>query len=498
MQSHPAIAHLAKSATTEADSSSDSHKLWTDKWHPSRADHVLGNEEQATFLRQWLSALEVHFDPAHEVNNADQSQDSGRVRQTKESAIIGKRGTKRRNIIRAVEKRPGRKRQRIDSDDDDDSWIVDSDDIEEDESQTVETLEEAEKPLETRPRSSHRFSGQNPVPNRAFDRLTNTILLSGPRSSGKTSAVYACAEELGWEVFEVYPGVGKRSGANLDNLVGEVGKNHLVRKRRFRNVRSGTNTKADGSLTSAFARGKEKEMLDDHREGSPPAARFIEELDDPPMEVHQSHETLPRQSLILLEEVDILFKDDTNFWGSLINLIRDCKRPVILTCNDTSLVPLAELPLQNVLNFRPCPTPVATSFLLALCCAEGYLLERDAISRFYEHPGSLDATGDLRQAIHNLQFWCPEKTQGGWTARCYQDSLETEDMLYWEWPDIGQSSDVSTLQAQATDSIGDREVYHADLISFADCYLLRNAVDTPKVSAFGNSSVILIICARRK
>jgi len=41
----------------------------------------------------------------------------------------------------------------------------------------------------------------------------------------------------------------------------------------------------------------------------------------------------PRQSLVLLEEVDILFKDDTNFWPTIVNFLKDCKRPVIFTCN---------------------------------------------------------------------------------------------------------------------------------------------------------------------
>ncbi|KAH7879829.1 P-loop containing nucleoside triphosphate hydrolase protein, partial [Lentinula edodes] len=202
-------------------------------------------------------------------------------------------------------------------------------------------------------------------------RLTNTILLSGPNSTGKTAAVYACAAELGWEIFEVYPGVGKRSGANLDNLVGEVGKNHLVRKTQLQNENSGTNPKLNGTQ-------------------------------------HEEHEAAARQSLILLEEVDVLFKEDVNFWGSIISLIKDCKRPVILTCNDASLVPVAELPLQDVLNFQLCSTSVATSFLQALCCAEGYLLDREVLSRFYESPNSsgLDYPRlDLRRAIHNLQLW---------------------------------------------------------------------------------------------
>ncbi|KAJ3815468.1 hypothetical protein F5876DRAFT_30526 [Lentinula aff. lateritia] len=496
LQSHPVIAHLVETATFEpASFSGDSHRLWTDKWRPSRADHVLGNEEQATLLRQWLCALEIDSITASappDVNDFAASQAPGRLgKGKKKSTANEKRGTKRR-VIRAVEKR---KRQRIDFDDDD-SWIIYSDDVSETESPPIDNFEDTEECVENASPQMYRRSRRNDSSSAIHrpkhltfqERLTNTILLSGPNSTGKTAAVYACAAELGWEIFEVYPGVGKRSGANLDNLIGEVGKNHLVRKTQLQNENSGTNPKVEGSLRSAFARGTEKNngkiwIPNDHRERSTSINEFgdVEELKGTQ---HEEHEAIARQSLILLEEVDVLFKEDVNFWGSIISLIKDCKRPVILTCNDASLVPVTELPLQDVLNFQLCSTSVATSFLQALCCAEGYLLDREVLSRFYESPHSsgLDSPRlDLRRAIHNLQLWCPENTTSAGTAICGQ---EIEDMLNWDWPDDhpleNKSSDASIYQVRQTYSIGSSEAYHAELVSFADCYLLRKVADMPK------------------
>jgi DNA polymerase III delta prime subunit len=143
--------------------------------------------------------------------------------------------------------------------------------------------------------------------------LHNTILLTGPPGTGKTAAVYACAEELGWEVFEVYPGIGRRNGANVENLVGEVGKNHLVRKK------SGA-TRQDSIatlLSNNAGAGGESEDWAGSREASG-----------------------VKQSLILLEEVDVLFKNDVNFWATVTNLIRECRRPVICTCNGKEAVPV--------------------------------------------------------------------------------------------------------------------------------------------------------------
>jgi hypothetical protein len=39
------------------------------------------------------------------------------------------------------------------------------------------------------------------------------------------------------------------------------------------------------------------------------------------------------QSIILLEEVDVLFGEDVNFWPAAIKLINKSHRPVVLTCN---------------------------------------------------------------------------------------------------------------------------------------------------------------------
>jgi hypothetical protein len=44
------------------------------------------------------------------------------------------------------------------------------------------------------------------------------------------------------------------------------------------------------------------------------------------------------QSIVLIEEADVLFKDDLNFWATVKSIIKECHRPVIITCNGKSIV----------------------------------------------------------------------------------------------------------------------------------------------------------------
>ncbi|EIN10621.1 hypothetical protein PUNSTDRAFT_25719, partial [Punctularia strigosozonata HHB-11173 SS5] len=230
---------------------------------------------------------------------------------------------------------------------------------------------------------------QNPANRRPplfEDGLTNTIVLAGPHGCGKTAAVYACAAELGWEVFEVYPGIGKRSGTNLDNLVGEVGKNHLVNsaKRKVTGLNDALPAKVGGlSLfngeVSANPAGEDnrprKKRLRKAGEEVQEVAASITQVEA--ANVDADRPTSVRQSIILLEEVDILYKEDANFWPSVVELIRNCRRPVVMTCNDPLLIPVDTLPIQTTLRFISCEPALAVSYLQMLCLAEGYCVDRD-------------------------------------------------------------------------------------------------------------------------
>ncbi|GJJ07474.1 hypothetical protein Clacol_001676 [Clathrus columnatus] len=206
-------------------------RMWTTKWKPRHAAEALGNESQTLYLREWLKALAIRDqERSAAVTKENTEEDEGKVgtqRKRNRSKKRKEQGVKRRVVIRSISKR---KRRRIGSEEDEDedmSWIVD-DNGKEDEDEKGANKDEGDWiPNEGKSQGS---DYNNRYEEEFSKRLTNTILLVGAPGTGKTSAVYICAEELGWEVFEVYPGIGRRAGLNIVGLIGDVGKNHIVGK----------------------------------------------------------------------------------------------------------------------------------------------------------------------------------------------------------------------------------------------------------------------------
>ena len=332
---HPSISRMVDRSISGTLLQSPGGRALVEKWRPRCAEEVLGNEANAHFLRNWLRALELQLeDPGPSAASADWSA-KGRDKVLQVAA----RSRKRPRLITEVAHPRRRKRVKADSDDEDDNWIVYDDDDEDDYSSSYFT---SDLDIDTLPSSSsspmHSTSslpdtGYESAPTPLIDvphdlgELHNTILLVGPPGSGKTASVYACAEELNWEVFEVYPGIGKRSGYNIENLVGEVGKNHLVRQRPhgshdFVPFSSPSKLKRKQGLKSWL---KSDPDVESDRGGVPQLVESeIEDSDRPPSFAN---------SLILLEEVDILFKEDHRFWETVKGIIRECRRPIICTCN---------------------------------------------------------------------------------------------------------------------------------------------------------------------
>lgn len=397
--------------------------LWTDRWRPRQADCVLGNEEQAIYLREWLLALEVTSGFA-----------------TAES------GQSNLPPVRPILKRVHKKRGRPSLPKEMDDFLVGDN---EEEEAWFDQFRMASSPARSLPTeeedrtdgqrlSSSQGSGRDDLSFANAAHLSNVIVLVGPSGSGKTASVYACAHELGFEVFELYPGMGKRSGRDVVSIVGDLCRNHMVSSGGTGGGAFQKNAaKKESIFKSTSGRAKSTADSSTQSEGSSGLST-----------------TKPRQSLILFEEVDVLYDDDKGFWPAVIELVADSRRPMILTCNGTSVsqtqasyaakyfvclsadlstIPLDDLPLQAILRFAMPASHIAVPYLQLVALYEGHQISAPLVADMYTnragaiedlerdeelliadkgplHPRlSVNVHGsklDLRQALLQLQFAC--------------------------------------------------------------------------------------------
>ncbi|KIR25630.1 hypothetical protein I309_05569 [Cryptococcus deuterogattii LA55] len=314
----PIFPHIAKhpsflSIPFKCSSSSSNRALWSDRYRPLRTSEVIGNEVEATYLRDWLSAL----------------------------AVGGQHG-RGSKVVRQVIKKP--KSALIDG------FIVDDLGLYGGAPNSEVDVENENPHLEDLPDPpiSHDLNARpNNYPSLA-SRLANTILLTGPTGSGKTAAVYAAAHELGWEVFEVYVGMGKRTGANLMKWVGELGKNHTVLQQDGKlqkviddNEKRRKSKAREKDLSSFFDKGSFKFGKVSSSQGLANDPIDIESNDEGDKilvnevaSVSEGESGIRfKDSLLLIDEADILFEEEGSFWPAVIALASESRRPIVLTCN---------------------------------------------------------------------------------------------------------------------------------------------------------------------
>ncbi|KAF9903678.1 hypothetical protein EC991_003453 [Linnemannia zychae] len=447
-------------------------ELWTEKYRPNQGSEVLGNSMNTEYLTQWLKRLEVSgwtLNPEESSPAAGGAGNAGSI----------KKGT---DIMGAARKRRKRTKRKDMSDMDDFIVYDDVDDFEEPygyQSDEEEAEFKARKPLTSfsllaslEPMDEEHglaTTGSKTLPKK-FDIKSNTILLSGPTGSCKTAAVYACAEETGYEVFEVSPGM-RRTGKEVLGLVGEMAENHHVHvvpgktetREDVHSIMSGKTHDSPAptpspapapalvpksTLHSFFQQPKKvvqdedevmepvsdedvdidgmdedtsnmEQTLDTQQTQPTPSSTAstpstIREGEDGDMDQGSSlahHEdtlsdlysllstTNPRQSLILLEEVDILFEDDKGFWASIVALLSKSRRPVVMTCNDISKIPASMIRFQEHLKFTRPGMRELHLYLTAVCRIEGYICSSEYVMGVIKQNQY-----DVRRCLMQLQY----------------------------------------------------------------------------------------------
>lgn len=372
---HPACSAIYHSipALTPYDYGRSETQAWAQKYAPVSADAVLQRGKEPSILRDWMKALTIV--------TVESTAGLPSTRDKDERKLVKKRRKKAEDLQ---------------------GFVVNSDE-EFDDMDELSEPDNLSEPDAQHKRSLVHALGKN-------GKVSNAVIVSGPSGCGKSAMVYAAAKELGFEVFEINSG-SRRTGKDILDRVGDMVENHLVQRQSADHG----NTSADedaGRLSEAF-----KKDLESGRQGTmasffaskPKPSQSVKKQSLKTKSIETPQQKLPKakagrgqkQSLILLEEVDVLFEEDKGFWQTVFTLIMNSKRPVVMTCNDEDLVPIQVMKLHAILRMSSPPVDLAAPYLALLAAKEGHVVSKSDVSELYKSTGK-----DLRATIAALQLWC--------------------------------------------------------------------------------------------
>ncbi|XP_008275780.1 ATPase family AAA domain-containing protein 5b [Stegastes partitus] len=284
------------------------------------------------------------------------------------------------------------------------------------------------------------FQGEAGAEDGAQEPLWNTMLITGPSGVGKTASVYACAQELGFKVFEVNCS-SQRSGRHVLSQLQEASQSHLVemsgtdplKPAYFHNYSTNSCTaksetvpgkstlhknviSTQKNLASSRRKVKAKpatltlahyfkmKAKADHLHFSgmspcekPDSQKLGDSSPDCDQIVLQNKKTAT--SLILFEEVDVIFDDDVGFLAAIKTFMTTTKRPVILTTNDPRFKERFDCSLEEIIFKTPSAVNVC-SHLQLVCLAEKVRLDLDDVCSLLKL-----SCGDVRRCLLQLQLW---------------------------------------------------------------------------------------------
>jgi sorting nexin-8 len=167
------------------------------------------------------------------------------------------------------------------------------------------------------------------------DGPCKAMLISGPTGCGKTAAVYACAKELSFDVIEMNAST-LRSRQQVVSRLMEASQSHQVSKSKggissYFVVKQNSDTvpqkkskrqATQGTSLMSFFQPKKSKSSD------------LKSTSEP----QRTNSVLNKASVILLEDVDVLFEEhDKGFWSAVYEVLRASRKPIILTSNGLSL-----------------------------------------------------------------------------------------------------------------------------------------------------------------
>ncbi|XP_014248349.1 replication factor C subunit 1-like [Cimex lectularius] len=182
--------------------------------------------------------------------------------------------------------------------------------------------------------------------------IKNIAIISGPCGTGKTTAVYVLAKEIGYEVLELNASCN-RNGKKIFKDFSEALQSH-------------------NANVITFAPVKKKKIS-----------------------------TEKKRSLILIEDADLIFNNtDDGYLTTVISLAISSKRPVIFITNEYDSKHLAKLKphVGMMLKFNFIKGEVLAAWLKTVSIAEGVSLEQDDVAKLTNN------NPDIRQCLLQIQF----------------------------------------------------------------------------------------------
>ncbi|KAK7275661.1 hypothetical protein RIF29_16782 [Crotalaria pallida] len=230
--------------------------------------------------------------------------------------------------------------------------------------------------------------------------LHNILLITGPIGSGKSAAVYACAQEQGFEVLELNAS-DCRNGVAVKQYFGDTLGSRGFKRLLKHNVISQQKTlklQPDPALPD----GKATEEMDD---GMIELMTLSDDEAHSPRRLHGKNNVTcdDVQTLILVEDVDILFPEDRGCIAAIKHIAETAKGPIILTSNSKN----PDLP-YNLDRLRVSFSLPSMDELLChlymVCVTEEVSIRPLLLQKFIQ---SCDR--DIRKTIMQLQFWFQSK-----------------------------------------------------------------------------------------
>uniref|UniRef100_A0A8D1B6D6 ATPase family AAA domain-containing protein 5 n=1 Tax=Sus scrofa TaxID=9823 RepID=A0A8D1B6D6_PIG len=282
-------------------------------------------------------------------------------------------------------------------------------------------------------------------------RLCNTVLITGPTGMGKTAAVYACAQELGFKIFEVNAS-SQRSGRQILSQLKEATQSHQVDKQGvnsqkpcfFNSYNIGKSPKKLSSprkvvvtsprklpppspqssgpkralpprtLANYFkvsSKPKNNEEIGAFLENNKGIKNSFEQKQIIPTKSTNTGTSNVKEfgaeepnrknatSLILFEEVDVIFEEDAGFLNAVKTFMATTKRPVILTTSDPTFSLMFDGCFEEI-NFNTPSLLNVASYLQTICLTENFRTDiKDFVTLLTAN------TCDVRKSILYLQFW---------------------------------------------------------------------------------------------